>query len=99
MQNNDLTSEQEASMSAIIEEWIKVPFDTCSIDKDKAEAAINLTYQTIDERNPKEIIWFDNPLDAVIWMMSNMSYLEHRQHCSGNRDIVYLASSIPHHIN
>lgn len=81
MESNNLTPEQESLMSAIIEEWVKVPFDT-SLDKDKAEAAINLTYESAGENKPKKIIWFDNPLEAVIWMIDNLNYLEHPKYFS-----------------
>ena len=71
-----LTPQQELLMSSIIEEWRKVPFDTSPINKEQAESAINLTYQSREEDKPKEIVWFDNPSDAVIWMMDNLDYLE-----------------------
>ena len=61
MENRELTPEQELLMSAIIEEWVKVPFDT-SFDE-KAEAAINLTYESAGENKPKKIVWFNNPSD------------------------------------
>ena len=38
-----LTKEQEALMSVIRDEWIKIAFDTSPVDKEEAEAAINLT--------------------------------------------------------
>lgn len=44
--------------------------------KKKAEAAINLTYESMEEGKPKEIVWFDNPLDAAIWIIDNLNYLE-----------------------
>lgn len=55
MENKELTPEQELLMSAIIKEWLKVPFDT-SFDKNKAEAAINLTYESAGENIPKKIV-------------------------------------------
>ena len=75
----DLTSEQEALMLEIIEEWTKVPFDTSSIDKEKAEAAINLTYECVGEDRPKKIIWFNNPLKAAIWMVNNFESLNNEK--------------------
>lgn len=77
-----LTSEQELLMSVIRDEWLKVPFDTSPVNKQKAEAAINLTYESSEESKPKEIIWFDNPLDAVIWMIENLNVLEHPKYFS-----------------
>ncbi|VEP11524.1 hypothetical protein H1P_1080011 [Hyella patelloides LEGE 07179] len=71
-----LTYEQELLMSVIRDEWIKVPFDTSPVNKKKAEAAINLTYESMEEGKPKEIVWFDNPLDAAIWIIDNLNYLE-----------------------
>ena len=70
-----LNPEQEALMSVIRDEWIKIAFDTSPVDKEKAEAAINLTYETEEEDKPKQIIWFDNPVDAVIWMLDNLDEL------------------------
>ena len=40
--SDSLTLEQESLMSAIRDEWIQVPFHTSPINKEKAEAAINL---------------------------------------------------------
>ena len=70
-----LNKEQEKLMSVIRDEWIKIAFDTSPVDKDKAEAAINLTYELEEEDKPKQIIWFDNPLDAVVWMLDNLEEL------------------------
>ena len=89
MEHNDLTPEQESLMSAIIEKWVKVPFDTSPVDRDKAEAAINLTYESAGENKPKKIIWFDNRLDAVIWMMDNLNYLEHPKYFSAVSFVLY----------
>ena len=65
-----LTKEHEELLSIIRDEWIKIAFDT-SLNKEKAEAAINLTYELEEEDKPKQIIWFNNPLDAVVWMLDN----------------------------
>lgn len=64
-----LTPEQEALIPIIREEWIKIALDTSPINKQKAEAAINLTYEGY--KPPKEILWFDNPLSAVVWIAGN----------------------------
>ena len=77
MTQHSLTSEQKALMLSTIEEWIKVPFDTSCVNKGKAEAAIDLTYRSVEEEKPKKIIWFDNPLGAVNWMIDNIEVLEH----------------------
>ena len=74
--NSTLTSEQESLMSIIRDEWIEVLFDTSPVDKEKAKVAINLTYESIEENKPNEIVWFNNPLNGVIWMMDNLEYLE-----------------------
>lgn len=73
---NSLTSEQESLIFVIRDEWIKVPFDTSPVNKQKAETAINLTYESMKENKPEKIVWFDNPLDAVIWMIDNLEYLQ-----------------------
>jgi hypothetical protein len=77
-----LTAEQESLMSVIRDEWIKVAFDTSPINKKKAEAAIDLTYESMEENKPQQIVWFDNPLDAVIWMIENLNKLENSKHFS-----------------
>lgn len=70
-----LNKEQEELMSVIRDEWIKIALDTSPVDKEKAEAAINLTYEIEEEDKPKQIIWFDNPVDAAVWIMSNIDKL------------------------
>ncbi|BAY86608.1 hypothetical protein NIES267_61180 [Calothrix parasitica NIES-267] len=68
-----LTPEQEALIPIIRDEWIKIALDTSPTNKQKAEAAIKLAYQGC--KPPKEILWFDNPLSAVIWIASNRKSL------------------------
>ena len=82
MTQNNLTSEQEALMLSVIKDWIEVPFNTSLVNKEKAEAAINLTYESLGEKQPEKIIWFDNPFDAANWMIDNLDYLEHPKHFS-----------------
>ncbi|MEM7594206.1 MAG: DUF6745 domain-containing protein [Cyanobacteria bacterium P01_A01_bin.83] len=77
-----MTSQQESLIFAIIDEWIRVPFGTSPVNKVKAEAAINLTYESAGENPPQKIIWFDNPSEAVIWMIENIEDLEHPQYFS-----------------
>ncbi|MEO0839132.1 MAG: DUF6745 domain-containing protein [Cyanobacteria bacterium J06643_5] len=69
-----LTPEQEALIPIIRDEWIKIALDTSPTDKLKAEAAIYLTYEGYGYQLP-QIIWFDNPLSAVIWIVSNRNKL------------------------
>lgn len=71
MTQNNLTSEQEALMLSIIKDWIEIPFDTSLVNKEKAEAAINLTYESHEENYPEEIVWVNNPLEAVLWILNN----------------------------
>ena len=68
-----LTTEQKALIPIIRDEWIKIAFDTSPIDKQKTEGAICLTYKGY--KPPQEIFWFDNPLAAVIWIVSNRKHL------------------------
>ncbi len=72
---NRLTAEQETLMSVIRDEWIKIAFDTSPVNQEKAEAAINLTYKIAQGSQPKKIVWFDNPLDAAIWILENLHEL------------------------
>ena len=78
----NLTQSQRILMSEIIGEWIKIAFDVSPVDKEKAEAAINLTYQVAEESYPQQIVWFDNPLEAVIWMLDNLDELNSSEYFS-----------------
>ncbi|MGD1910189.1 MAG: DUF6745 domain-containing protein [Rivularia sp. (in: cyanobacteria)] len=69
----ELTASQKALIPKIRDEWIKIALDTSPTDKQKAEAAIYLTYEGYQQ--PKEILWFDNPLIAVKWIIYNRKYL------------------------
>ncbi|MDB9514427.1 hypothetical protein PN499_24820 [Kamptonema animale CS-326] len=66
----ELTPEQLALIPIIRDEWIKICLDTTPIDKQKAEAAICLAYECAELEPPKEILWFDNPLDAINYIAS-----------------------------
>lgn len=66
----ELTPEQLALIPIIRDEWIKIALDTTPIDKQKAEAAIRLAYECAELEPPKEILWFDNPVDAAIYVIS-----------------------------
>ncbi|WP_449420134.1 DUF6745 domain-containing protein [Phormidium nigroviride] len=65
-----LTPEQLALIPIIRDEWIKIALDTTPIDKQKAEAAICLAYECAELEPPKEILWFDNPLDVANYVPS-----------------------------
>jgi hypothetical protein len=95
---NDLTSEQESLMSIIRDEWIKVPFDTCSVNKYKAETAINLTYESMQENKPEKIVWFHNPLHAVTWMIDNLQYLQKLKEVPGKNYKTGSFSAVSHQI-
>ena len=81
-----LTPEQEALIPIIRDEWIKIALDTSPISKERAEAAIKLTYQGYEP--PQEILWFDNPLSAVIWIASNQKKLGEYFQANYTPDIV-----------
>ena len=65
-----LTPEQLALIPIIRDEWIRIYLDTTPIDKQKAEAAIRLAYECVELEPPKQILWFDNPLDATNYVIS-----------------------------
>ncbi|MDF0555227.1 DUF6745 domain-containing protein [Kamptonema sp. UHCC 0994] len=66
----ELTPEQIALIPIIRDEWIPIYLDTTPIDKQKAEAAIRLAYECAEVEPPKQILWFDNPLDAANYIIS-----------------------------
>ncbi|WP_339376433.1 DUF6745 domain-containing protein [Calothrix sp. NIES-2098] len=51
--------------------------DTSPTDKQQAEAAICLAYECVGLKPPQKIMWFDNPLAAVSWMVGYESFLGH----------------------
>ena len=63
----ELTPEQEALIPVVRDKWRKIALDSSSTDKTKAEVAINNLYQSANFKTP-EIIWFDNPVDACLWL-------------------------------
>jgi hypothetical protein len=67
----ELTPEQQALIPIIRDEWIKIALDTSPTDKQKAESAIRLAYVNLGFKPPQQILWFDNPLAAVNWMVAN----------------------------
>ncbi|HLO50163.1 MAG TPA: hypothetical protein VK211_17245 [Kamptonema sp.] len=70
----ELTPEQLALIPIIRDEWIRIALDTTPIDKQKAEAAICLAYECAELEPPKEILWFDNPVDAAIYVISTRAW-------------------------
>ncbi len=74
---NKLTPQQEALISTIRDEWIKIALDTSPIDKEKAEAAILLVYKCAGVMPPKKILWFDNPYAALEWIVANNDDIGH----------------------
>ncbi|MFB2973336.1 DUF6745 domain-containing protein [Aerosakkonema sp. BLCC-F183] len=67
----ELTSEQETLIPLIGDKWVKIALDTSPTDKQKAEEAIVLAYVYLGLKPPQQILWFDNPLAAVNWMVAN----------------------------
>jgi hypothetical protein len=67
----ELTPEQQALIPIIRDEWIKIALDTSPTDKQKAESAIRLAYSSCGLKQPHQILWFDNPLDAVNSIVAN----------------------------
>ena len=65
-----LTPEQTALIQIIRDAWIKIALDTSPTDKQKAEEAIALVYKISRWKPPQQILWFDNPLDAITWIAS-----------------------------
>ena len=68
---SELTPEQEALLSIIRDEWVKIALDTSPTDKQKAEEAIYLAYVYSGFKPPRQILWFDHPLAAVNWIVGN----------------------------
>ncbi len=65
-----LTPEQEALIPIVRDEWIRIGLDTTPTDKQKAEEAIALAYQCAGLTPPRQILWFNNPLEAVTYIAS-----------------------------
>jgi hypothetical protein len=60
-----LTKEQEAKMAEYRDAWIKIGLAVGKPNKRKVRAAINKAYAAAGLKNPADIIYFDNPIDAV----------------------------------
>lgn len=65
-----LTPEQQALIPIIRDEWIKICLDTSPTDKEKAEASVRLAYECAGLTPPSQILWFNNPLEAFIYIVS-----------------------------
>lgn len=61
----ELTSEQNDLISVYREKWLKIGLSTNSCDKTKAEDAIKRAYESVKLNPPKEIIWFDDLIEAA----------------------------------
>lgn len=72
----ELTAEQKALIPIICDEWIKIALDTSPTDKEKVVEAIDLAYSCLGLKPPQKILFFNNPLDAVKWMVNNKDKLD-----------------------
>lgn len=66
-----LTPEQEALLTIILKQWIGTGLDTSPTDKPKAEEAITFAYECAELKPPNTFMWFSNPVEAGIWVLSN----------------------------
>jgi hypothetical protein len=69
-QITELTPEQEALIPSIREQWIGIGLDTTPINKQKAEDAIALAYKCARLKPPQQILWFNNPVEALTYITS-----------------------------
>ena len=63
-----LTPEQEALIPVVKDKWRKIALDNSSTDQEKSEAVINKLYRNANLKLPQKVIWFDNPVDACLWL-------------------------------
>lgn len=63
--------EQEALLQSIRGQWINIGLDTSPTDKDKAEEAVSFIYKSAGLKTPSFFMWFDNPVEAGNWIVSN----------------------------
>lgn len=63
-----LAPEQEALIPVVKEKWRRIALDSSPTDREKAEKAINKLYKSAELRPPRKIEWFDNPIDACLWL-------------------------------
>ena len=64
-QITELTPEQQALIPIIRDEWIRIGLDTTPINPQKAEDAIALAYKCARLKPPQQILWFNNPVEAL----------------------------------
>jgi hypothetical protein len=69
-QITQLTPEKEALIPIIRDEWIRIGLDTTPIDPQKAKDAIALAYKSARLKPPQQILWFNNPLQALTYIAS-----------------------------
>lgn len=61
----ELTPEQEALIPVYREKWRAIAFSTERIDREKAAEAIKSFYNTIGDKAPERVIFFDSPYGAL----------------------------------
>ncbi len=66
-----IAPEQEALLSLIRDEWMKILLETTPTDKQKAETAIALVYESAGLTPPPQILWFKNPAEAATYIAYN----------------------------
>ena len=75
-QITELTPEQEALIPSIREQWIGIGLDTTPINKHKAEDAIALAYKCARLKPPQQILWFNNPVEALTYIASKPELIQ-----------------------
>ncbi len=66
MRIDKLTPEQEALLPVYRDEWIKIGLSTEPADRPRAERAIALMYEAAGLPPPKQIVWAQSPLSALL---------------------------------
>lgn len=79
-----LTPEQEALATQIKDKWMAVALSTKKPDIAKAEQAICLHYHHCRRSEPREIKWFDNPIDGANWLNANLKMLGYNSSITAN---------------
>jgi hypothetical protein len=59
----ELTPEQEAQLAVYAEKWRKISLSTEPANRPEAEKGVKLAYELAGLNPPKEIVWFDSPLE------------------------------------
>ena len=65
MMIKELTPAQQAAMSVYRDKWIDIGLSTETIDRDKATAALAMTYRAADLNPPSEVLFAAGPREAV----------------------------------